>query len=121
MAAGLELKENLAAGAATWPYHVYHPYDTAFAGYAFNGNPIRSGAQRNAARRSAPKPNSVLAYERIQRSVCFKYWITAGSHPGPPLFFARNLLDYHAGSRIKPLWANIRRPMSIDWGGPGDY
>lgn len=35
-AAGLDLKENLAAG-ATWPYHsVYHPYDAAF-GYPFNG------------------------------------------------------------------------------------
>jgi hypothetical protein len=38
-AAGLELKENLATGAATWRYHsVYHPYDAAaFAGYPFNG------------------------------------------------------------------------------------
>jgi hypothetical protein len=38
-AAGLELKENLATGAATWPYPtVYHPYDAAaFAGYPFNG------------------------------------------------------------------------------------
>jgi hypothetical protein len=38
-AAGLELKENLATGAATWPYpSVYHPYDAAaFAGYPFNG------------------------------------------------------------------------------------
>ncbi|XP_044734459.1 homeobox protein caupolican [Chrysoperla carnea] len=36
-AAGLELKENLAAG-ATWPYpSMYHPYDAAFAGYPFNG------------------------------------------------------------------------------------
>lgn len=35
-AAGLDLKENLAAG-ATWPYpSVYHPYDAAF-GYPFNG------------------------------------------------------------------------------------
>lgn len=38
-AAALELKENLAAGAVTWPYSAsrYHPYDTAFAGYSFNG------------------------------------------------------------------------------------
>ncbi|OWR42767.1 putative iroquois-class homeodomain protein irx [Danaus plexippus plexippus] len=37
-AAGIELKENLAASAATWPYPtVYHPYDAAFAGYPFNG------------------------------------------------------------------------------------
>jgi hypothetical protein len=38
-AAGLELKENLATGAATWPYpSVYHPYDAAaFAAYPFNG------------------------------------------------------------------------------------
>lgn len=36
--AGLDLKENLAAGAASWPYpSVYHPYDAAFAGYPFNG------------------------------------------------------------------------------------
>ncbi|KAK6628935.1 hypothetical protein RUM43_002752, partial [Polyplax serrata] len=35
--AGLELKENLAAGAAaSWPYpSVYHPYDSF--GYPFNG------------------------------------------------------------------------------------
>lgn len=38
-AAGLDLKENLGAGAAAaWPYpSMYHPYDTAFASYPFNG------------------------------------------------------------------------------------
>lgn len=37
--AGLDLKENLGAGAAAaWPYpSVYHPYDAAFASYPFNG------------------------------------------------------------------------------------
>ncbi|XP_050440279.1 homeobox protein caupolican isoform X1 [Adelges cooleyi] len=45
-AAGLDLKENLAAG-ASWPYHsVYHPYDAAF-GYPFNGY----GMDLNGARR----------------------------------------------------------------------
>lgn len=47
-AGGLDLKENLASGAATWPYHsVYHPYDAAFAGYPFNGY----GMDLNGARR----------------------------------------------------------------------
>lgn len=34
----LDLKENLAAGGAPWPYPaVYHSYEAAFAGYPFNG------------------------------------------------------------------------------------
>ncbi|XP_046734460.1 iroquois-class homeodomain protein IRX-6 [Diprion similis] len=47
-AAGLELKENLGAGAAAaWTYpSVYHPYDAAF-GYPFNGY----GMDLNGARR----------------------------------------------------------------------
>uniref|UniRef100_A0A1B6E4I8 Homeobox domain-containing protein n=1 Tax=Clastoptera arizonana TaxID=38151 RepID=A0A1B6E4I8_9HEMI len=45
-AGGLDLKDNLATGAATWPYHVYHPYDT-FPGYPFNGY----GMDLNGARR----------------------------------------------------------------------
>nr|XP_022913992.1 homeobox protein caupolican [Onthophagus taurus] len=45
--AGLDLKENL-AGTPAWPYpSVYHPYDTAFAGYPFNGY----GMDLNGARR----------------------------------------------------------------------
>ncbi|KAL0280418.1 UNVERIFIED_CONTAM: hypothetical protein PYX00_001713 [Menopon gallinae] len=44
--AGLELKDNLAAGAASWPYpSVYHPYDSF--GYPFNGY----GMDLNGARR----------------------------------------------------------------------
>ncbi|XP_008553728.1 iroquois-class homeodomain protein IRX-2 [Microplitis demolitor] len=48
-AAGLDLKENLTAGAAGWPYPaVYHPYDAAaFASYPFNGY----GMDLNGARR----------------------------------------------------------------------
>ncbi|XP_044587249.1 iroquois-class homeodomain protein IRX-6 isoform X2 [Cotesia glomerata] len=48
-AAGLDLKENLSAGAAGWPYPaVYHPYDAAaFASYPFNGY----GMDLNGARR----------------------------------------------------------------------
>ncbi|XP_039286002.1 homeobox protein araucan isoform X2 [Nilaparvata lugens] len=50
--AGLELKENLAGGAA-WPYpSVYHHYDTTFAGYPFNGYGIDlNGARRKNATR----------------------------------------------------------------------
>ncbi|XP_034951182.1 iroquois-class homeodomain protein IRX-2 isoform X2 [Chelonus insularis] len=48
-AAGLDLKENLSAGATPgWPYPaVYHPYDAAFASYPFNGY----GMDLNGARR----------------------------------------------------------------------
>ncbi|KYN14747.1 Homeobox protein caupolican, partial [Trachymyrmex cornetzi] len=48
-AAGLDLKENLGAGAAAaWPYpSMYHPYDAAFANYPFNGY----GMDLNGARR----------------------------------------------------------------------
>uniref|UniRef100_A0A1B0EWI7 Homeobox domain-containing protein n=2 Tax=Lutzomyia longipalpis TaxID=7200 RepID=A0A1B0EWI7_LUTLO len=46
-AGALELKENLAAGGAPWPYPVYHSYEAAFAGYPFNGY----GMDLNGARR----------------------------------------------------------------------
>ncbi|TMW51678.1 hypothetical protein DOY81_003244 [Sarcophaga bullata] len=50
--AGLDLKENLVAGAAPWPYpSVYHPYDAAF-GYPFNsyGMDLNGARRKNATR-----------------------------------------------------------------------
>ncbi|XP_030375257.1 iroquois-class homeodomain protein IRX-2 [Scaptodrosophila lebanonensis] len=50
--AGLDLKENLVAGAAPWPYPMYHPYDAAFAGYPFNsyGMDLNGARRKNATR-----------------------------------------------------------------------
>ncbi|XP_058066446.1 homeobox protein araucan [Anopheles bellator] len=51
-AAGIDLKENLAAGGAPWPYpSVYHPYDAAF-GYPFNsyGMDLNGARRKNATR-----------------------------------------------------------------------
>ncbi|XP_037933735.1 iroquois-class homeodomain protein IRX-2 [Teleopsis dalmanni] len=49
--AGLDLKENLMAGGAPWPY-TYHPYDAAFAGYPFNsyGMDLNGARRKNATR-----------------------------------------------------------------------
>ncbi|XP_061400973.1 homeobox protein araucan [Musca vetustissima] len=49
---GLDLKENLVAGGAPWPYpSVYHPYDAAF-GYPFNsyGMDLNGARRKNATR-----------------------------------------------------------------------
>ncbi|XP_023164850.1 homeobox protein caupolican [Drosophila hydei] len=51
--AGIDLKENLVAGAAPWPYpSMYHPYDAAFAGYPFNsyGMDLNGARRKNATR-----------------------------------------------------------------------
>lgn len=53
-ATGLDLKENLGAGAAAWPYpSVYpHPYEAAFASYPFSGYGVDlNGARRKNATR----------------------------------------------------------------------
>ncbi|XP_017016427.1 iroquois-class homeodomain protein IRX-6 isoform X1 [Drosophila kikkawai] len=51
--AGIDLKENLVAGASPWPYpSMYHPYDAAFAGYPFNsyGMDLNGARRKNATR-----------------------------------------------------------------------
>ncbi|XP_035790265.1 homeobox protein araucan-like [Anopheles albimanus] len=50
-AAGIDLKENLAAGGAPWYPSVYHPYDGAF-GYPFNsyGMDLNGARRKNATR-----------------------------------------------------------------------
>uniref|UniRef100_A0A182SUM0 Uncharacterized protein n=1 Tax=Anopheles maculatus TaxID=74869 RepID=A0A182SUM0_9DIPT len=58
-AAGIDLKENLAAGGAPWPYpSVYHPYDAAF-GYPFNST---HGHTKHVFSRVSAQPNKSATF-----------------------------------------------------------